>query len=115
MIKTIYSIILILGVMFFSGCIDTGNNLPISQIGNNLYTVSYADRGLAYKNASKYCQKQNKVLKTIRERNNQNRTYTTTIIDFACFKPNSKEYQKNNNEYEATDISIKADIKIENN
>lgn len=112
MIKMSNIMLVITGGIFFSGCIDSSSNLPISQIGNNLYTISYANRGIAYKNASTYCSKQNKVLKTIRERSNQNRTYTTTIIDFACLNPNSKEYQQNNNEYETSDISIKADIKI---
>ena len=105
---------IVVASIIFNGC---ASDAPVSQIGNNLYTVSYHNRPTAYTSASEYCNSKRLMMKAIKERTIRYENYSDTILDFKCLNFNNKEY-KSNDLYETTDLSIKtnlkADMKIEN-
>jgi len=93
----------------FNGCSKT---VPVSQIGNNLYTISYYNRGKTYNSASEYCNSKKLMLKAIKERTVRYQGYSDTILDFKCLSFDNKEY-KLNDLYDTTDISIKTNLKAD--
>jgi len=89
-----------------NGC--AGN---IAQIGPNKFTNT-GFRAHVYQQANSFCSNKGLMMKPIRERKIDYQTYG---IDFKCLDINSQEYKQDSMYEVGADISVKSNIKVEQN